>query len=223
MYNWRKVKSTTRKDIYDVIAGSVRAWEGTILVTQFATATATATATAAASLAADANFLPVRSKRAVGEGQGRKVRKSWDRTEYFSKEGRKEGSDGKRNERSVPFWVERTVVGIVSKERLPPDGASTGKACRSFSKREKSTPENDEMIPLWNLFHAACFNAKGITWRTWSIYSLHDQRNTEVWMSVKYGVVVDLLFNVKFSIFIIEIISRYFYNKIFYTNILNIS
>lgn len=57
MYNRRKVKSTTRKDIYDVIAGSICAWEGAILVTQFASATAAATA-AAASLAADANFLP---------------------------------------------------------------------------------------------------------------------------------------------------------------------
>lgn len=57
MYNCIKVKSTTRKDIYDVIAGSVHAWEGMILVTQFASATAAATT--AASLAADANFLPV--------------------------------------------------------------------------------------------------------------------------------------------------------------------
>lgn len=46
MYNRRKVKLSTRKDIYDVIAGSVRAWEGVILVTQFASPTATAAAAA---------------------------------------------------------------------------------------------------------------------------------------------------------------------------------
>jgi len=98
MYNRRKIKSTMHEDIYDVIAGNVRA-RGAILVTQFASATAVAVA--AASLAADANFLPV----AEGEGQGRKIRKSRDRIEHFPK-GKKEGKKKetkKRDERSVPF------------------------------------------------------------------------------------------------------------------------
>ena len=56
-------------------------------MTQFASATAVATV--AASLAADANFLPMSEQAHEGEGQGRKIRKSRDRTEYFPK-GRKE-------------------------------------------------------------------------------------------------------------------------------------
>ncbi|KYN40521.1 hypothetical protein ALC56_05466 [Trachymyrmex septentrionalis] len=58
--------------IYDVIVGSVHAWEERILVTQFASATAAATV--AASLAADANFLPMPEQAREGEGQGRKIR-----------------------------------------------------------------------------------------------------------------------------------------------------
>ena len=110
-------------------------------MTQFASATAAATV--AASLAADANFLPMPEQAREGEGQGRKIRKSRDRTEHFPK-GRKEPT-AKRNKRSVPFWIEKQRLDRI-KGRLVPDGARTGKACRSFSKCEKSTPENYEMI-----------------------------------------------------------------------------
>ncbi|KYN18086.1 hypothetical protein ALC57_09594, partial [Trachymyrmex cornetzi] len=74
-------------DFASVPNGSVYAWEGRILVTQFASAIAAATV--AASLAADANFLHMSEQVREGEGQGRKIRKSRDRTEHFPK-GRKE-------------------------------------------------------------------------------------------------------------------------------------
>lgn len=158
-------------------------------------------------------FCPCRSKRAVGEGQGRKIRKSRDRTDHFSKgkkEGRKEPTKSGMS-RVCLSGSRKQQLGRIE-GRLPPDGASTGKAYRFFGKREKSTLENDEMIPPWNLFHAACFNVKDITRRT---CSLHDQ--SKCWMWVKYGAVVDsLFFSAKFSIFITKIISGYFVKKKIY-------
>ncbi|KYN02218.1 hypothetical protein ALC62_07002, partial [Cyphomyrmex costatus] len=137
---------------------SVCAWEGTILVTQFVSTTAAATV--AASLAADANFLSVSEQTREGEGQGRKIRKSRDRTEHFPK-GRKELTE---NEISGACFSRSRKQRLGRIEgRLVLVGACTGKACRYFGKREKSTPENYKMIPSVEFISRRMLRCKRLT------------------------------------------------------------
>lgn len=147
-------------------------------------------------------FCPCRSKRAVGEGQGRKIRKSRDRTgPSVSRNGRRQEGTRRKAE-----WAECAFLGrensswVVSKDDYRRMARVLAKHLRQTREKYTGKWRNDTLVEF-----ISCFNTKDITRRMWSTCSPHGQFNTEVWMCVKY-VVDSLFFSATFSIFITKII-----------------